>query len=182
MVIEGAHQQIPTTPPQQQTVKMLPPPPRRYSRRSASAPSSPPKPTRLNKGTRSWESSRIIRYGAIGSNMPNFNQRLQTDGQPNPRRTGRCQQRREDRYRNRKRAPAAGAAENHAGSQTRNAFARAAPSVLGARPQTRHSKHRRPSHRLLLPLNRRAQCCPWEPRARRLPRRRRKAPAIPSHD
>lgn len=72
VVIEGAHQQIPSTPPQQRIAKMLPPPP-------SDAPVNDQTPKMATQAD--LIKQRYVelgkeeghQYGAIGSNLPNFN-------------------------------------------------------------------------------------------------------------
>jgi rod shape-determining protein MreC len=72
VVIEGIHQQIPTTPPQQQTAKSLPPPPET----AAGDQQSPRLATEADKIKQRYEElgkQQNHQFGAVGSNMPNFN-------------------------------------------------------------------------------------------------------------
>jgi rod shape-determining protein MreC len=72
VVLEGVHQQIPAVPPQQQTVKSLPAPPE-----DAPADQQTPKlATEADKIRQKYQQlgkDQNHEYGAIGSNMPNFN-------------------------------------------------------------------------------------------------------------
>lgn len=74
VVIEGVHQQIPTTPPQQQAAKSLPPPPPD----TQGGQETPRLATEADKVKQRYEEmgkQQNHQFGAVGSNMPNFNQR-----------------------------------------------------------------------------------------------------------
>jgi len=72
VVIEGAHQQIPSAPPQQRIAKMLPAPPSD----AAVAEQTPRMATQADVIKQRYEElgkEQGHQYGAIGSNLPNFN-------------------------------------------------------------------------------------------------------------
>jgi rod shape-determining protein MreC len=134
VVIEGAHQQIPTTPPQQQTAKSLPPPPED----TAGDQQSPRLATEADKIKQRYEElgkEQNHQFGAVGSNMPNFSQRPAAAGQAETPAAGRGgaavtpppQQKPRQPQEAPKTAPAPQPASPVPGG----------PSILGARPQTR---------------------------------------------
>jgi hypothetical protein len=134
VVIEGAHQQIPTTLPQQQTAKSLPPPPE-DTPGGQQAPRLATEADKIKQRYQELGKQQNHTFGAIGSNLPNFNQRLQTDGQPESSGTGAAssaakpvpEQKTTPVQEPPKTTPAPGPATP----------APSSPSVLGARPQTR---------------------------------------------
>jgi rod shape-determining protein MreC len=81
VVIEGVHQQIPTTVPPQRMVKNLPPPPDD----DAGGQQSPRLATEADKIKQRYQQlgkEQNHQFGAVGSNMPNFNQRPPASEQP----------------------------------------------------------------------------------------------------
>lgn len=122
VILEGVHQQIPNTPPEQHMAKALPPPPddttanQQAPKLSTEADSIKQKYAELGK-------AQNHQFGAVGSNIPNFNQ----TSQPAPQ-TGQTGP-----------TPPPSAPKAAEGSPVESKPQRteqpAAPSVLGARPQ-----------------------------------------------
>jgi len=134
VVIEGAHQQIPTTPPQQQTAKSLPPPPEDTSGDQQ----SPRLATEADKIKQRYEElgkQQNHQFGAVGSNLPNFNQRSQAAGQPESSAAnavgGAVKATPEQKPKPVQEPPKTAPAPKPATPPP------SGPSVLGARPQTR---------------------------------------------
>jgi rod shape-determining protein MreC len=133
VVIEGAHQQIPTTPPQQQTAKSLPPPPE-DTPGGQQAPRLATEADKIKQRYQELGKQQNHTFGAIGSNLPDFNQRLQTDGQAESSGTGaasRAKPAPEQKTTPVQEPPKITPAPRPATPSP------SGPSVLGARPQTR---------------------------------------------
>lgn len=134
VILEGVHQQIPATPPEQHMAKALPPPPedtnadQQTPKLSTEADSIKQKYVELGK-------EQNHQFGAVGSNIPNFNQTSQPagpTGQPVPALAGSAPK-----------TPPQGSTPPPKPQQAQPQPG--APSVLGARPQTHSEPVRKPA-------------------------------------
>jgi rod shape-determining protein MreC len=124
VVLQGVHQQIPAAPVlQEAAVKMLPPPPED----SGAKPAQPSKPqTEADKIVEKYNAlgkAQAHVYGAVGSNLPNFNVKQSTE----PNQTSQSGSPSSPK------APAQSADKVESSPPTDNA----APTILGARPSSK---------------------------------------------
>jgi rod shape-determining protein MreC len=125
VVLQGVHQQIPAIPVlQEAAVRMLPPPPED----SGTKPAQPSKPqTEADKIVEKYDAlgkAQAHVYGAVGSNLPNFNARQ--SGEPN--------QTAQDGNAHEPASSNAAAQSTEKAESPPAAAASTAPTVLGARP------------------------------------------------
>ncbi len=135
VVIEGAHQQIPTTPPQQRLAKMLPLPPS-----DAPADQQAPKmATQADKIKQRYEDigkEQGHRYGAIGSNLPNFNAAAPPQSEPAGS-SNAAKDQAKDKTQDQAGVQANSGAAQPAAPPKAERPASSGPQILGARPQQR---------------------------------------------
>ncbi|MFZ0593731.1 MAG: rod shape-determining protein MreC [Bryobacteraceae bacterium] len=74
VILEGVHQQIPTTPPEQHMAKALPPPPPENASTDQQAPKLSTEADSIKQKYLEVGKAQNHEFGAVGSNIPNFNQ------------------------------------------------------------------------------------------------------------
>jgi rod shape-determining protein MreC len=134
VMIQGAHQQIPTTPPQQQTAKSLPPPPDETTGDQQS-PRLATEADKIKQRYAELGKEQNHQFGAVGSNMPNFNQKPAAAGSASPAAPGSGAVAKPPDQK-----PAQAPQPPKVVPAPRPAEPSAGPSILGARPQTRPEK------------------------------------------
>jgi rod shape-determining protein MreC len=167
VILEGIHQQIPATAPERHMAKALPPPPEDTNGNEQTPKLSTEADSIKQKYAEVGKAENHV-FGAVGSNIPNFNQTPQPAGQTGqtaPAAPG-----------NTPKMPPTGATQES--KPQASPPPQQAPSVLGARPQThpappprKPAAQQTPAEGPALPLG--------APRKKPIPTPERSAPATP---